>query len=59
MARAKEMTGPWEKAPGNPILAGNADWRCPGHGSIVPDPEGRFWLLYHSYAQKGFVATGR
>jgi beta-xylosidase len=23
------------------------------------DPEGRYWLLYHAYAQKGFVATGR
>jgi xylan 1,4-beta-xylosidase len=59
VARAKEMTGPWEKAPGNPILAGNDTWRCPGHGSIVTDAEGRYWLLYHAYAQKGFVATGR
>lgn len=59
VARAKEMTGPWEKAPANPILAGNEAWRCPGHGSIVSDPQGRTWLLYHAYAQKGFVATGR
>jgi beta-xylosidase len=59
VARAKSITGPWEKAPTNPILAGNDTWRCPGHGSIVNDPEGRYWLLYHSYAQKGFVATGR
>lgn len=59
VARAKSMAGPWEKAPTNPILATNDAWRCPGHGSIVTDPQGRFWLLYHSYAQKGFVATGR
>lgn len=59
VARAKTMSGPWEKAPTNPILAGNEAWRCPGHGSIVADPEGRYWLLYHAYAQKGFVATGR
>ena len=59
VARAKDLAGPWEKAPTNPILAGNAAWRCPGHGSIVADPEGRYWLLYHAYAQKGFVATGR
>ena len=59
VARAKEMTGPWEKAPTNPILAGNDTWKCPGHGSIVTDPQGRYWLLYHAYAQKGFVATGR
>src|SRR4051812_47588185 len=59
VARAKEMVGPWEKAPTNPLLAGNDAWRCPGHGSIVDDPDGRTWLLYHAYAQKGFVATGR
>lgn len=59
VARAKTMLGPWEKAPGNPILAGNAAWRCPGHGSIVTDSEGRYWFLYHAYAAQGFVATGR
>jgi len=59
VARAKDMLGPWEKAPTNPLLAGNEAWRCPGHGSIVADDDGRYWLLYHAYAQKGFVATGR
>jgi len=59
VARATEMTGPCEKAPTNPILAGNAAWRCPRHGSIVDDPSGRLWFLYHAYADKGFVATGR
>ncbi len=59
VARAKDMEGPWEKAPTNPILALNDTWKCPGHGSIVTDLEGRYWFLYHAYAQKGFVATGR
>ncbi len=59
VARAKNMEGPWEKAPANPILAVNDAWKCPGHGSIVTDPDGRTWFLYHAYAQKGFVATGR
>lgn len=59
VARAKNMEGPWEKAPTNPIMKGNDTWRCPGHGSIVQDKTGRYWFLYHSYAQKGFVATGR
>ncbi|WP_414660817.1 family 43 glycosylhydrolase [Horticoccus sp. 23ND18S-11] len=59
VARAKDMLGPWEKCPANPLLAGNAAWRCPGHGSIVTDRAGRYWLLYHAYAAKGFVATGR
>lgn len=59
VARAKRMEGPWEKCPANPLLADNATWRCPGHGSIVQDPDGRHWLLYHAYARDGFVATGR
>lgn len=59
VARAKDMLGPWEKAPTNPIMAGNETWRCPGHGSIVSDPQGRHWFLYHAYAQNGFVSTGR
>ncbi len=59
VARATEMTGPWEKAPANPLLAGNAAWRCPGHGSIVDDSDGRSWLLYHALTHQGFLATGR
>jgi xylan 1,4-beta-xylosidase len=59
VARSKSLLGPWEKNPGNPILAGNGDWRCPGHGTIVSDGLGRFWLLYHSYNAKSFVFTGR
>ena len=45
VARAKSLLGPWEKNPANPILAGNNDWKCPGHGSIVADEKGRYWLL--------------
>ncbi len=59
VARAKRLEGPWQKHPSNPIMAGNDAWRCPGHGSIVQDPQGRFWMLYHAYAREGFVATGR
>ncbi len=59
VARARDLLGPWEKFARNPILAANDLWRCPGHGSLVTDPQGRLWLLYHAYAAKGFVATGR
>jgi xylan 1,4-beta-xylosidase len=59
VARSKTLLGPWEKNPANPILAGNDAWRCPGHGSIVDDGSGRYWLLYHAYAQDTFVYTGR
>lgn len=59
VARAHSLLGPWEKNPANPILAGNSDWKCPGHGSIITDERGRYWLLYHAYATHGTVYTGR
>lgn len=59
VARAKRLEGPWEKCPSNPLLAENDAWRCPGHGSITQDADGRYWLLYHAYERSGFVATGR
>jgi xylan 1,4-beta-xylosidase len=59
VARAKNLMGPWEKYQHNPILAGNAEWICPGHGSIVSDPAGRDYLLYHAYHAKAFVYVGR
>ncbi|MDT5295877.1 MAG: xylan 1,4-beta-xylosidase [Acidobacteriota bacterium] len=52
VARAKKLLGPWEKNPANPIVAANADWQCPGHGSIVSTPDGRDFLLYHSYRKR-------
>lgn len=59
VARARTLLGPWEKNPANPILAGNEHWKCPGHGSIVEDGRGRYWLLYHAYSARDFVFTGR
>ena len=59
VARSRSLLGPWEKNPTNPILAGNDHWKCPGHGSIVEDEKGRYWLMYHAYSAKNFVFTGR
>lgn len=52
VARARTLLGPWEKYAKNPIVAANRDWRCPGHGSIVETPDGRYFMLYHSYRQR-------
>jgi xylan 1,4-beta-xylosidase len=49
VARSRKLLGPWEKNPGNPILAENETWQCPGHGSIVTDEANRAFLLYHAY----------
>jgi len=59
VARARSVLGPWEKYAANPILAGNSQWKCPGHGSIVIDDEGRSFLLYHAYARDAATFVGR
>jgi beta-xylosidase len=59
VARSHSLRGPYEKCPRNPILAGNEHWKCPGHGSIVQDERGRYFLMYHAYATKDHVFTGR
>src|SRR5947207_979711 len=59
VARSHALRGPWEKNPANPILSGNEHWKCPGHGSIVTDERGRYFLLYHAYDARTFVYTGR
>ena len=59
VARAKNLLGPWEKNPGNPILAGNDNWKCPGHGSVVVDAEGHEYLLYHGYQAADSIYVGR
>src|ERR1043166_4396862 len=59
VARSRRLLGPWEKNPRNPILAGNDSWKCPGHGTVVSDTRGRYFLLYHAYQPKDFVYVGR
>ncbi len=59
VARSEHLLGPWKKDPDNPILAGTDVWKCPGHGSIVEDPTGRDYLLYHGYNQAAFLFLGR
>jgi xylan 1,4-beta-xylosidase len=59
VARARKLLGPWEKYAGNPILAGNGDWKCPGHGSVVEDARGRMFFLYHAYHPVDFIWLGR
>ena len=59
VARSRHLLGPYEKYEKNPILAGNSSWICPGHGSIVVDPEGRDFFLYHAYDAKDSIFVGR
>jgi beta-xylosidase len=59
VARSHSLFGPWQKNPSNPILVGNDTWKCPGHGSVVQDSDGRFFLLYHAYSVNSTIFTGR
>ncbi|HEV2764540.1 MAG TPA: glycoside hydrolase family 43 protein, partial [Pyrinomonadaceae bacterium] len=59
VARSRRLLGPWEKNPNNPILRGNDNWKCPGHGTVVTDTQGRDWLMYHAMHAKDFVYVGR
>jgi beta-xylosidase len=59
VARAESLLGPWQKNPANPILASNDSWKCPGHGSVVSDAQGRDVFLYHAYNAKEFNDVGR
>jgi beta-xylosidase len=59
VARAKKITGPWEKYAKNPILTKNETWKCPGHGTVITDQANNYYLLYHAYHAESFVYPGR
>lgn len=58
-ARSRTILGEWERNPANPILSGNEQWKCPGHGSVVTLRDGRTFLLYHAYHPRDFEYAGR
>ncbi len=47
VARSKDALGPFELLPA-PMLERNAEWRAPGHNSVVTDDQGTDWILYHA-----------
>jgi xylan 1,4-beta-xylosidase len=59
VARARKIAGPYDRNPSNPILQGNDDWKCPGHGSLVGLSDRRTFLLYHAYQPRDFEYAGR
>ncbi len=58
VARSRELREGWEQRP-DPILRGGETWVCPGHGTIVTTPGGRFYYLYHAYHHTDFEYIGR
>ena len=51
VARATTLTGPWEKK-GAPVLANNAAWVGPGHGSVVAVQTSDYFV-YHAWRNAG------
>jgi len=60
-ARASSPEGPWENSPYNPIVhtySANEKWWSKGHGTIIDDANGNWYVIYHAY-RKGKTAYGR
>lgn len=60
-ARSKHITGPWENSPYNPVVhtySAADDWWSKGHGTLVDDVDGNWWIFYHAYA-KEYHTLGR
>jgi xylan 1,4-beta-xylosidase len=59
--RARSPFGPWENSPYNPVVHTKSRaerWWSQGHGSLVDDINGKWWILYHAY-EKHFQTLGR
>lgn len=60
-ARSKSLFGPWENSPYNPLVhtySINERWWSKGHGTLIDDTDGNWWVVYHGYA-KGYHTLGR
>lgn len=60
-ARSKSLDGPWENSPYNPIIRTTSSaerWWSKGHGTLVEDARGKWWMVYHAY-ENGFLNLGR
>jgi beta-xylosidase len=61
VARSKSIHGPWENSPYNPIVhtySANEQWWSKGHGTVIDDVNGNWWIVYHAY-EKGYYPLGR
>lgn len=60
-ARSQSPYGPFENSPYNPIIHTkdrSERWWNQGHGSLIDDTQGNWWMLYHGY-EKNFQTLGR
>jgi xylan 1,4-beta-xylosidase len=60
-ARSRSIHGPWENAPGNPLVRTRSaaeKWWSRGHATLVEGPDSAWWMMYHGY-ENGFWTLGR
>lgn len=60
-ARSKSPFGPWENSPYNPIVRTqkkSEQWWSKGHGTLIDDSQGKWWLVLHAY-EKDYLNMGR
>ena len=60
-ARSRNIDGPWEWSPNNPIVHTNSKaekWWSKGHGRLVDGDDGSWWMTLHSY-ENGLQTLGR
>jgi beta-xylosidase len=60
-ARARSIDGPWENSPHNPLVhtySATEQWWSKGHGTLIDDVNGNWWVVYHAY-ENGQYPLGR
>jgi beta-xylosidase len=60
-ARSRSPLGPWENSPYNPIVhtwSAKEPWWSKGHGTLIDDGKGRWYVIYHAY-ENGHRELGR
>lgn len=60
-ARSRSIHGPWEDCPANPLVrtrSRDEKWWSRGHATLVEDPAGDWWMVYHGY-ENGYWTLGR
>ena len=61
MARSRSVQGPWEDSPYNPLVhtySASEPWWSKGHGTLIDDADGNWWMIYHAYPN-GQYTLGR
>jgi beta-xylosidase len=60
-ARSRSIHGPWENAPGNPLVrtqSASEKWWSRGHATVFEGPNSTWWMIYHGY-ENAFWTLGR